>query len=275
MSSGIDTVQPFSASGVGSPAVGGQNNFDIATLLAAGFGAGRLGILSFSGAATTLTGIQRPSVADANNNNDADQPYSVIFLSHPNGCTLTADSASSSTGNKIAAGGPAVVKQAILAYDYTVSKWRVLASLGAASTGIVNADVATGAEIAVAKLANGTADQILKTDGTDVAWGKLVDANVDAAAAIVLAKLAQGTQAGVSTLVAGTVTVATATITANSRIFIQRKTAGGVTTLTIEYSALGADRVVGAPGTFVITSRLADGTFNNADESVVDWLVIN
>jgi len=35
---------------------------------------------------------------------------------------------------------------------------------------ISNADIATDAEIAVSKLANGTANQILTTDGTDVSW---------------------------------------------------------------------------------------------------------
>lgn len=35
---------------------------------------------------------------------------------------------------------------------------------------LVNADIAAGAEIAVSKLANGTANQILTTDGTDVSW---------------------------------------------------------------------------------------------------------
>ena len=35
---------------------------------------------------------------------------------------------------------------------------------------LVDADIASGAEIAVGKLANGTANQILTTDGTDVSW---------------------------------------------------------------------------------------------------------
>jgi hypothetical protein len=35
---------------------------------------------------------------------------------------------------------------------------------------IVNADIAADAEIAVSKLANGTANQVLVTDGTDVSW---------------------------------------------------------------------------------------------------------
>lgn len=268
----IDNIHPVYTSGVGSPAVGGQNNFDIATLLAAGFGAGRFGVLSFSGAATTLTGIAKPSIVDADNNNDADQPYSVIFLSHPNGCTLTADSASSSVGNRIAAGGPSVVKQAVLVYDYTVSKWRVIASLGAASTGIVNADVATGAEIAVAKLANGTADQILKTDGTDVAWGKLVDANVDAAAAIAISKLAK-VRCGVATLVAGvTAAIADTDVSASTRIVCSFKTAGGVPDLTVDYGALSADRSNGV--SFKLTALLANHTINAADESILDWIAI-
>lgn len=44
-------------------------------------------------------------------------------------------------------------------------------SLGYQALGrISNADIATDAEIAVSKLANGTANQILTTDGTDVSW---------------------------------------------------------------------------------------------------------
>jgi hypothetical protein len=35
---------------------------------------------------------------------------------------------------------------------------------------LVNADIAAAAEIAVSKLANGTANQVLTTDGTDVSW---------------------------------------------------------------------------------------------------------
>jgi len=54
-----------------------------------------------------------------------------------------------------------------LSGDVTVDSSGVTAiSAGA----IVNADVSASAEIAVSKLANGTANQILTTDGTDVTW---------------------------------------------------------------------------------------------------------
>lgn len=49
---------------------------------------------------------------------------------------------------------------------------------------IVNADISSSAEIAVAKLAVGTADQVLTTSGVTNTWAKIVNANVDTAAAI-------------------------------------------------------------------------------------------
>ena len=55
---------------------------------------------------------------------------------------------------------------------------------------IADANVSATAEIAVSKLAHGTANHVLKTDGTDVAYGFIVNANVDASAAIATSKLA-------------------------------------------------------------------------------------
>lgn len=65
-----------------------------------------------------------------------------------------------------------------------------------------------------ARLAIGTVDQVLKTDGTDPSWGKIVNANVDAAAAVAYSKLAALTvdRALVSNG-SGVVTVATTTAT--------------------------------------------------------------
>jgi hypothetical protein len=57
---------------------------------------------------------------------------------------------------------------------------------------IVNADVAAAAAIAVAKLAVGAADDVLKSTGATNAFGKIVNANVDAAAAVAVTKLAAG-----------------------------------------------------------------------------------
>ena len=76
--------------------------------------------------------------------------------------------------------------------------------------------------------------------------------------------IVEGTNAhmGQATLVAGTVTVATNKVTANSRIFLTRQSTGGtagdvaVTTKT-------------AGTSFVITS------LSNLDTSTVAWLIIN
>lgn len=57
---------------------------------------------------------------------------------------------------------------------------------------ITNIDINASAAIAVTKLANGTADQIVKTNsgGTALEHGLIADANIDAGAAIGLSKLA-------------------------------------------------------------------------------------
>ncbi len=84
-------------------------------------------------------------------------------------------------------------------------------------------------------------------------------------------------QTGVVTLVAGTTALIPATVTASSRIGVFLKTPDTVTN-TVNYSALGADRVVGiggAGGGFKITALLAAGSINVADVSVMDWVVFN
>lgn len=97
------------------------------------------------------------------------------------------------------------------------------------------------------------------------------------------AKLPDGTthdvipQAGVATLLAGTTTLISATITATSRILLTVKTPG-TPTLTVNYAALASDRVVGlssASGGFKITALVAAGTINVDDTSVLDWVVFN
>jgi hypothetical protein len=65
-----------------------------------------------------------------------------------------------------------------------------------ADDAIVDGDVSTTAEIAVNKLANGTANQVLLTDGTNNAWGLIANANIDPAAGIVDTKLATISTAG-------------------------------------------------------------------------------
>lgn len=71
---------------------------------------------------------------------------------------------------------------------------------------------------------------------------------------------------GTATLGAGgTVTVATATITAGSKVFVSRNTAAGVPGVP---SVPDASLVVGAPGSFDIVSD------NAGDTSTVNWLVV-
>lgn len=67
---------------------------------------------------------------------------------------------------------------------------------------------------------------------------------------------------GVATLVAGTVTVNTNKVTANSRIFLTAQTAGGTP------GAVGVSARVAATS-FTITST------SNTDTSQVAWLIVN
>lgn len=85
-----------------------------------------------------------------------------------------------------------------------------------------------------------------------------------------------GKQSGSGTLVAGVLAVTGVTVTATSKIFVTRKTAGGTVTSTIMYDAPSAGRTVGAAGTgsFSAQASVAAGTPNAADTSVVDWLIV-
>lgn len=73
-----------------------------------------------------------------------------------------------------------------------------------------------------------------------------------------------GPTAGAATLVAGTVTVATTKVTANSLIFLSRATPGGAVG---DLSAPPASYVAGT--SFVINSA------SGADTSTVNWWLIN
>lgn len=65
-------------------------------------------------------------------------------------------------------------------------------TLDITALGITDAEIAVAAAIAITKLANGTANQIVKTNtgGTALEHGLIADANIDAGAAIALGKLA-------------------------------------------------------------------------------------
>lgn len=73
-------------------------------------------------------------------------------------------------------------------------------------------------------------------------------------------------QTGTATLVGGVIAVATATITALSKIYVSRNTVGGTAG---HLSVADADNVVGAPGSFEINSSAG------ADTSTINWLIIN
>lgn len=66
---------------------------------------------------------------------------------------------------------------------------------GNSITNIENADISASAGIVVTKLANGTANQIIKTNsgGTALEYGLIADANIDTGANITITKIANGT----------------------------------------------------------------------------------
>lgn len=98
------------------------------------------------------------------------------------------------------------------------------------------------------------------------AVGATVEAAVPAAAI----------QAGTDTLVNGTKAIATATITASSRIIVTMKDPGaGAITGFADFDVPAASRVVGAPGSFTVNAiDDAKATIATA-VCTFDWLVIN
>jgi hypothetical protein len=79
-------------------------------------------------------------------------------------------------------------------------------------------------------------------------------------------------QSGTVTLVAGTATIASANITATSRIFYTRTTAGSPSS-TVHYGT--TSKTPGAPGSFTVNAQVAAGTINIADTSTLDYVVVN
>ncbi len=80
-------------------------------------------------------------------------------------------------------------------------------------------------------------------------------------------------QAGTATLASGTVTVAGARLTANSRILVSRNTKGGGASISTDLEVPSASRNVGAK-TFVINAVKADKSVDANDSSTVDWLIV-
>ena len=117
--------------------------------------------------------------------------------------------------------------------------------------------------------AAGTATYGPGNAGADVTWGRgaanrmdLTTADLRIATAGRGPQVAEGSNAkmGASTLVAGTVTVANTSVTANSRIFLTCQTPGGT------------------PGFLRVSARVAGTSFtilssSNTDTSVVGWLI--
>ncbi len=86
-----------------------------------------------------------------------------------------------------------------------------------------------------------------------------------------------GIYKGTGTLTAGTsaAPISAPGLAATSRILVNVSTmTPGAGNLTVQYSALNADRVTGLAGTFKITALLAAGTINIADVSLVDYIVM-
>lgn len=81
-------------------------------------------------------------------------------------------------------------------------------------------------------------------------------------------------QFGTDVLVAGVSAAIAANITANSRIQVTPKDKGASVTIG-RLEAPSADRVVGAPGSFIVRSFTAAGLAEAADVSTFDWHVEN
>jgi hypothetical protein len=96
----------------------------------------------------------------------------------------------------------------------------------------------------------------------------------DVAAGAILS-IANQIQGGTVTLVAGTKTVSAGiTITANSRIIVNRTVQGGTSTAVAEYDV--TTQTVGAPGTgaFTVQASTVAGTIVNTDTSTLAYIII-
>ncbi|WP_437759492.1 hypothetical protein [Sorangium sp. So ce1389] len=82
-------------------------------------------------------------------------------------------------------------------------------------------------------------------------------------------------QAGTATLVAGTVTINTAALTATSRIFVTMKDPGaGALTAFADLDVPAANRTLGTPGSFVVNAINTSAAVIATAVSTFDWLVI-
>ena len=84
------------------------------------------------------------------------------------------------------------------------------------------------------------------------------------------AMLSAAVHGGSCTLAAGTVDVADTAITADSKIAVTRTAPGGTTTNTVSYDVVSKAAGVG----FTVQACVAAGTINVADESDLDYVVV-
>lgn len=83
----------------------------------------------------------------------------------------------------------------------------------------------------------------------------------------------QTIQVGTATLVSGTVTVSTANIGSDSKVFVTRTAIpGGAATGEIGLAVLGVS--TGNPGSFTITAIDKDGATVTNDDATVNWMVV-
>ena len=100
-----------------------------------------------------------------------------------NGVLLTGDHASRPTATTVAKGALYACSTHALVYQSDASSWSTWATLSAGGVSLTTrGDLLTRDASALTRLAIGSADQVLKTDGTDPSWGKVLPANLDVSA---------------------------------------------------------------------------------------------
>lgn len=161
--------------------------------------------------------------------------FGSIWQPYANAAALTASLAINRSDGQVA----------LRLSDYTLWAWEAESVAAAGATVIVPTDVGGGA-------------------------GRWVQF-ATAASAASLPGL--GIQSGTGVLVNGVSAAIAATITANSRIVVTRKDANGSAAIGI-LGAATADRVVGAPGSFIVRSLSAAAAAVAGDESSFDYHII-
>lgn len=153
----------------------------------------------------------------------------------------------------------------------SMPKWIMI--LGAGTTVVTNEDGSTGTFVTDAtnpnRVLTGTFSSLVSTTSARVVLG------TDAPPQLPPAAIGLSVQTGTVTLAAGVSAAIAATVT-SSTVFLGflKASVPGAGNLTIEYSALTANVVVGTPGSFKITALIAAGTINVLDLSTLYWVAI-